>query len=118
GDEPQHLARSLDGDLANVANAANVFLVVDHPGLERGPLLGPESVVCRHERHGDRGVEIENLEVVLGLALEELLASGLPELGMTRNQHAGTGAVDPGLEGSLGAGDMAVPVELLGRLAE
>src|SRR6266516_4712664 len=118
GDEPQPLERTLDRDLANGADSSNVVLVVDHPGLKRRPLLGPQRVVGGHKRHRDPGVQVENLEVVLSLALEELLTGDLPNLRMPGDQYPGAGAMYTSFEGSLGADGVAVPVELLRGLPE
>ena len=72
-DQLQALDRALDRDLAHRADPAHVVLVVDDSRLERGPLPRPYRAVAGHVGHRDRGVAVDDLEVILGVSLEELL---------------------------------------------
>jgi hypothetical protein len=51
--------------------------VIDRARLERCPLLGQQRPMRGDERHTRAGVEADDLEVILSLALEELLLGGL-----------------------------------------
>src|SRR5262249_9732086 len=61
--------------LEDGADSADVHLVIDHTRLERRPLLREQRVRLPRGRH--RVEEADDLEVVLGVALEELLQPGL-----------------------------------------
>src|SRR5215510_6699929 len=71
-----------------------------------------------HCRHPNRGIELEYLEVVLGMPLEELLTKALPHARIRRHEYSWSRAVLSGLPAAFGAGDAAVGVELRGRFAE
>ena len=117
-DELELFVAALDRGLLDRADAADVELVVDHAGLERGPLLGLHGIPRRDGRNRDRSVPFEDLEVVLRLALEELLAEALAGLRMGGHEDPRLGAVPACEPRAARVGQVAVAVKRLGRLAE
>src|SRR5256885_8273899 len=103
----QVLVAALHGLLAHRADPAHVVLGVDDARLQRRPLL----------RLQERAVLAEDPEVVLGVALVELLLAGLSDLGMRGHEDAGPRAVLAGLPGPRGIRQAAVLVEGTGGLA-
>src|SRR5205085_6479336 len=85
---------------------------------ERRPLLRQERAARRHVRRLDVRAQAEDFEVILGLVLVVLLATGLAHLRMRRHVDPGFRAVATGLPRALPARDMPVRVELGGILAE
>src|SRR3954469_4938321 len=104
------------GLLENRPDAADVHLVVHNARLERRPLLREQGVRFARRSHGTE--ESDDLEVVFGVPFQELLWPALAEPGVAGDVHAGFGAGDSRLPGALGAGDVAMCVELGGVLAE
>src|SRR3954454_13746327 len=97
------------GLLENVADPADVELVVDRPGLEGRPFLRQQGVLAEAADH---------LEVVLRLALVVLLAARVADLRVGGHEDAGAGAVDVRLPRPGRAGHMTVAIELGRLLAE
>src|SRR5262245_8353218 len=117
-DQTQGLARALDRHLGDLTDAPDVGLVVQDAWFQGGGLRGAQGVAERAEGHGDRRGAADHREHVLGVALVPLLAEPAADLGVGLHEDTGLGAVDPGVEGPLGADDVAVAVQLGGVLAE
>src|SRR4029079_8091827 len=64
GHEAELLLRALHRELAALADATDVPLVVEDVRLERRPLLGEECALVRPGGDRDRGGEVQHLEVV------------------------------------------------------
>src|SRR5512133_798524 len=116
-DQAEGLAGALDRHLGDLADAPDVVLVVQDVRFQGGPLGGAQGVAERAVGDRDRRRAVDDLEHVLGLALVPLLAEPATELGVGLHEHAGLGAVDPGVPGALGVDDPAVAVEGGGVLA-
>src|SRR5215212_81855 len=118
GDQAQALLGPPERDLLDITDATHVVLVLGGARLERRPLLGLHRVVRGDEGHRGGCVAVEDLEVILGVSLVELLARRQSHPRMAREEDAGAGAVAAGLPGALARDHVAVAVELLGVLAE
>src|SRR4051794_31932219 len=84
------LDASLHRLLENGPDVADVVLVVEHAGLERGPLLGQQCAARRRAPRPHAHREALHAVVILGLALEVLLPASLADVRVC-------GHVDPGL---------------------
>src|SRR3954464_12464184 len=111
------LVGALHGLLENRADAAEVVLVVEYSRLERRPLFRQKRMLGRAVRHAHRAVQLQDLEVVLSLALQELLPGGLPDLRLGVHEDAWFRAVDASGPAALGCLDLAVLVQLRRLLA-
>src|SRR5262249_6766775 len=98
------------------ADAADIELVVERPGLDGRPLPGEERV--RTPRSGDGREQPDDPELVLGVALVELLAARLADVRVGGHVDAGARPRGAGFPRSLGARTLAVHVELGRVLAE
>src|SRR5881409_2183215 len=78
-DEHGALDRSLGRELRDLADPFHVVLVIDHPGLERGPLLGEEDARERAVGYLDGGGQADCLELVLGVSGVVLLPERMPD---------------------------------------
>src|SRR4051795_3153972 len=94
--------------LAGRPEPAGVHLLVQHAGLERGPL------VRDHPSAPDR----DDLEVVVGMAFVVLLPVAPAHARASGHEDPGARTVPSGLPRSLAGGHAAVRVELLRVLAE
>src|SRR4051794_1098973 len=77
--ERESLGRALDGVLDRGPDPADVQLVIKDARLERGRFLGEEGVVGGGPGGANVRVEAQHLELILGLALEVLLAAGVAD---------------------------------------
>src|SRR3954447_25856115 len=117
-DELELLVAALDGLLGDRAVPAHVDLVVDDLLLQRRRLAGEHRALGAHRGRADAVAQAEDLEVVLGVALVDLLLEAHADLGMRRHEDPGLRAVDAGLPAARAALDLAVLLQRGGRLAQ
>src|SRR3954452_24500630 len=92
GDELVALATASLGLLEHSPDAANVHLVVEHARLERRPFLCEQDAL--RPRGRGRADKRYDPEMVLGLALIDLLPPRLADARVLRHVDAGPRAVD------------------------
>src|SRR6476620_5493343 len=113
--QPVDLEVADDGLLENVAQAVDVPLAVEHARLERCPLLGLHRARKRAKGHRHAGAHTLDLEVVLGVAGEELLDESVHDVRMSWHEDAGLRAGHAGLPRAFRAHHVAMAV-VLGRV--
>src|SRR3954468_19040596 len=112
------LRAAADRRLGELADPARVPLAVAHARLQPRPLGRLQDVAVEGtKRHGDARPAREDAKAILGHARVALLQERPAAARMRRHVDARPRAVAAGLPGPFGADDMAMAIELGGRLA-